>query len=122
MTSSFLQDYVPNFRMPAAGPSREKIVQREVFTKYLEVNCLETKSDTIGVQVPLQPGEELVTANATLEQTDNIRANEVKVINSEGTTVTVRYTIVGSSITIFGCKGGGHATLRIVVTIRQNVT
>lgn len=119
ITGRFLPDYIPGFIWP--NRPIEKLLQREVSSTYLEVNCLEQKSDTIQIRVPLKAEEELVSAAATFEQMDNLRAQEVKVIGTQGNTVTVRYTLVGSSVALFGCKGGGHATLRVVATIRQSM-
>lgn len=116
MTTRFLQDYIPNF----SPYSAKKIVQREVSTSYFEVKCLETKSDTIAVEVPLEVGEELLSVNATLEQLNNLRVHEARVISAHGTKVAVRYTFLGPKLGLFGCKGDGHATLKVVATIRQS--
>jgi len=90
----------------------------------LNVDCNRTNAGTLQASVALDPefDERVISVTASYENVSNIKDQTgPTIVSSQGPIVTVRYGFNGLDAGLFGCPGGGHATVAVTFTIQRFV-
>jgi hypothetical protein len=91
---------------------------------YQEVGCNRRNSQTLKASVPLDPkfSEKVLAVSASLENESNIKDQTAPALGPlQGNTVKVTYGFNGLDAGLFGCPGGGHATVGVTFVIQREV-
>jgi Putative serine esterase (DUF676) len=108
---------------PRPIPIRVETVTRN-WSSYQEVGCNQTNRQTIVASVALDPGakEHVTAATGALLSPDKIQgAAPVGVSMTSTNTANVTFSFNGLDAGVFGCPGGGHATVVVTFTIERSV-
>jgi Caspase domain len=110
---------LPQQRAPVTAVST---VNRDWLLPGLNVDCNKTKAGTVEAVIDLNPDlqEKVVSVSASFRDTDKIQNVATPVVlGPPGSHVPVKYSFNGLDSGIFGCPGGGHATLAVTFTVEQ---
>jgi MinD-like ATPase involved in chromosome partitioning or flagellar assembly len=107
---------------PGGGTATQTETRR--WTSYQQVDCNRTNSQTLEASIPLdaKQGEQIISASASFENTDNIQGVTGPTLGPvTGNGVSVKYGFNGRDKGIFGCPGGGHATIVVTFVVQKEV-